>query len=142
MGRENACLPERGCTLYEGSTINPADLKGDGLLGLMRRFDDVDWNAPGSPKPVRSEDEVCCSFLRNGAAEPLAAGRWVAINHHAGVITGYIDEWAISHTPFGPIDNTGAMVGKIDEFLPAPGLLPGDVGWVELDRRNPKRPEQ
>lgn len=109
----------RGFTLYQGDTIDTANLRGANILGQLREFPDVNPTGGTNGTPLTNTDlRVRCILLRNTSAAAILPGQSCAINGT------------------DPSRNTSALTAATgqffviaDEYLPAAGLAINDVGW-------------
>lgn len=120
MSRDNTSTPGRGETWYEGATPDSND-NFEGVLGVTKVFEDVDWGASGNVKPYRIGIRgVVCRLVKNVSGQTLYGKRLVQLDPtNPNHILGYQDTLAKECYP-------------LDEFLPAGGLVNNDLGWIVI----------
>lgn len=118
MSRDNVSTPERGASWYNGRTPDLNNLEGVELEGQVKVFEDVNWADVGV-KSTRSARKVVCMLVRNLSGITLFGKRLVTLDPTTRRITGFADTLAEECFP-------------LDEFLPAGGLVNGDMGWVVI----------
>lgn len=117
MSRNQSQELERGQTLYNGASIDTANLLGGNLLGQTKDFEDNDWGSFESAKPSRSARKVRCMLVRNLSGVTLYGKRLVAMNPRTFEVSGYEITTAQKCYPS-------------DEFLGSNGVPHGDVFWI------------
>jgi hypothetical protein len=123
MSRDNASAPEVGQTLYNGTTIDTARLKGLNLEGQTKDFEDIQWDSAESAKPTRTGSapgrKVRRMLVRNMSGITLYGKRLVVLNPLTKRIEGFAT-------------TTAQLCFPLDEFLGSAGLPHGDMGWIVI----------
>ena len=105
---------------YHGIQSNSAAY-GDNFTGAVKEFTDVN---PITGQ-VRSNRRKVCIAVRNTSAAALLPKRVVRLAGTGTALFGAADGYAL-------VAND-ALVGVVDEFLPAAGVAVNDVFWVTVD---------
>ncbi len=122
MARQENPPFSRGETIYNGATIDTADLMGADILGKEWVFEDID---PTDPTVRRTSRYVRCRLVRNVGAIALLPKRMVRFQATAGDSYGAEVD--------GYTTTTGERGYPLDEWLPSAGLLVNDVGWIVVE---------
>lgn len=94
---------------------------GDNWVGCVKEFTDVN---PINGQ-VRSNRRKVCIAVRNTSSVALLPKRVVRLAGSGTALFGAADGYASS--------TNDALVGVVDEFLPAGGVAANDVFWVTVD---------
>src|SRR5271154_5110368 len=120
----------RGETFYgiqPAVAIDPLNLGGQQMEGKIWEFEDLNFATTPGSKTNRSNRPVKCMIVRNAAAIPLLPMRLCSLQK-AGTDGRYF---------LGRIDGYTTTQGQegypLDEWLPAAGLQPNDLGWLVVD---------
>lgn len=113
----------RGNTLYNGGTINSAQVPTDPTIeGIQCAFKDILWNTVN--QPVRTHNMVICQVVRSNATFGLL-GKYLA-RWRAGYFGRQVDGYAYET----PAQGVGKPVA-VDEFITLSGGVPQyDCFWV------------
>lgn len=104
---------ERGQTMYNGDTIDSANLKFANQVGQVRMFPDV----TPSTKVLNSGLQVVCVLLRNKHSAALTPGQACLFSTTVTGETG------------APVSALSQLFFIVDEYLPAAGVPVNDVFW-------------
>ena len=110
-----------GVTTPNDSLVGISGSYGDNWAGCVKEFTDVN---PITGQ-VRSNRRKVCIAVRNTSAAALLPKRVVRLAGTGTALFGAADGYA-------SVAND-ALVGVVDEFLPAAGVAVNDVFWVTVD---------
>lgn len=125
MARDENPPFNRGETFFGDRTISSQDITDTAYLeGKEWVFEDLNYNAAGQTKPVRSGRPVKCRVVRNNSAGALLPKRLASFQLTAGNYPKAVDGYA---------DTTAELSYPVDEFLPSAGAQQYDLLWIVIE---------
>lgn len=123
MARENDAAWDRGATYGQGRTPMTADdvTATEGILGMVKVFEDVDYASTDSAKPRLSTRRVVCVAVRNEVGSAITPGQ--VIQFVPGSPYKITVAAATANLPYAYI---------ADEYLPTAGAIDDDVFWAVM----------
>jgi hypothetical protein len=110
-----------GVTTPNDSLVGISGSYGDNWVGCVKEFTDVN----AITGQVRSNRRKVCIAVRNTSGAALLPKRVVRLAGNGTALFGAADGYAAV--------TNDALVGVVDEFLPAAGVASNDVFWVTVD---------
>ena len=122
MSRDNSQMFDRGQTWHgPDGTIDTNNYQAVHLEGQTKEFEDINYNASGSVKPMLSGQKVKCRCVRNVSGITLLGKRLVRFSpSNPGRVDGYATTEAED-------------CAVADEYLPSGGVRNGDLFWVVVE---------